>query len=58
MGRPGFVETQFVCAICGARFKALAGPNPPATTFCGDCGLRHSPEKLRQLAAAKKAKKR
>jgi len=48
-----FQEMQFVCAICGARFKALAGPTPPAVTYCGDCGLRYSADKLGKLAPRK-----
>jgi len=51
MSRSDFKETQFVCAICGARFKALAGPTPPAVTYCGDCGLKYSADQLRTLAA-------
>ena len=53
MGRSDFKETQFVCAICGAKFKALTGPTPPAVTYCGDCGLKYSADQLRKLADKK-----
>ena len=53
MGRSDFKETQFTCAVCGARFKALAGPTPPAATYCGDCGLKYSADQLRKLAAGR-----
>ena len=53
MGRSGFENVQFTCAICGVRFKAFVGPTPPAVTYCGDCGLKYSAEQLDALRRAK-----
>ncbi len=53
MGRSDLKDTSFVCAICGARFEALAGPTPPPVTYCGDCGLKYSSEQLDAIRRAK-----
>lgn len=52
MPRSSFIEREFTCAICGARFKALAGPSTPYIVYCGDCGLRYPREKLDQMRKA------
>jgi DNA-directed RNA polymerase subunit RPC12/RpoP len=48
-------EQDFRCTLCGATFKAIYSPAPDKDVVCNECGLRHSPEKLRRLIAAKKA---
>ncbi len=52
MARSSFTETTFCCARCGATFKALAGPYPPAVVVCGDCGLSGSARDVRDGEAA------
>ena len=49
-------EQTFRCTLCGTTFKAIYVPAPGRDVVCNDCGLRHSPEKLRQLISDKKAK--
>ncbi len=58
MGRRGFEERQFTCAICGERFTALCGPVVPAVVVCTHCGLRYSPSQRQSLIRARQAEPR
>ena len=58
MGRNGFTEHRYVCALCGERFTALGGPAPTPDPVCTSCGLRWPVEKLKRLVQEKKAKQK
>lgn len=56
MGRGGFVEREFTCAACGARFRALAGVTTPSVVVCMHCGLRRTPAKVQEVVEERSRK--